>query len=93
MVCPHLGEDDPEDRWRAGAACEGLENLDYSQPAVYAANHLSALDIPVLYATLPVQFRIMAKKELFRLSVSGLASEALGTDPVDQATRTPRCAA
>src|SRR5664279_5693782 len=34
---------------------EGLEHIDPAQPAVYAANHLSALDIPVLYASLPTQ--------------------------------------
>src|SRR5450631_4138429 len=44
---------------------EGLEHIDPAQPAVYAANHLSALDIPVLYASLPTQFRILAKRELF----------------------------
>jgi len=43
----------------------GLERIDSSKAAVYASNHLSALDIPVLYACLPFPFRIMAKKELF----------------------------
>lgn len=43
----------------------GLDRIDISQAAVYASNHLSALDIPVLYGYLPVPFRIMAKKELF----------------------------
>jgi 1-acyl-sn-glycerol-3-phosphate acyltransferase len=35
-----------------------------SKPRVYAANHASALDIPVLYANLPFQFRIVFKSEL-----------------------------
>ncbi len=43
----------------------GLERVDFRRPAVYAANHLSALDIPLLFACLSFQFRIMAKKELF----------------------------
>jgi len=43
----------------------GLDRIDTSKAAVYSANHLSALDIPVLYACLPFPFRIMAKKELF----------------------------
>jgi 1-acyl-sn-glycerol-3-phosphate acyltransferase len=43
----------------------GLEHLDTSKPYIYAVNHLSALDIPCLYAGLPVQFRIMAKRNLF----------------------------
>ena len=63
------------------------------QPAVYAANHLSAADIPVLYACLPVQFRIMAKKELFRYPFLGWHLKRSGQIPIDQATRTNRCAA
>ncbi len=49
----------------------GLERIDTSRPAVYAFNHLSALDIPVIYVHLPFQFRIMAKKELFRYPLLG----------------------
>jgi 1-acyl-sn-glycerol-3-phosphate acyltransferase len=62
---------------------EGFEHLDTSQPAVYAANHLSALDIPVLYATLPVKFRIMAKKELFRYPFLGWHLKRSGQIPID----------
>lgn len=50
---------------------EGLERIDLAQPYLYASNHLSALDIPVIYAHLPVQFRVMAKIELFRLPFVG----------------------
>ena len=46
---------------------EGLDALDASKPYMYASNHLSAMDIPVIYANLPVQFRVMAKIELFSL--------------------------
>ena len=42
---------------------EGLENLP-REPAVYAANHGSALDIPILFGYLPVSFRIIYKKSL-----------------------------
>ena len=35
----------------------GLDKIDTSKPHVYAANHASALDIPVLYVNLPFQFR------------------------------------
>jgi 1-acyl-sn-glycerol-3-phosphate acyltransferase len=62
----------------------GLENVNFSQPAVYAANHLSALDIPVLYATLPIQFRILAKKELFAYPFLGWHLRRSGQIPVDQ---------
>jgi 1-acyl-sn-glycerol-3-phosphate acyltransferase len=52
-------------------AVTGLESIDTSRVAVYAANHISALDIPVLYAHLPLQFRILAKQELFRYPFVG----------------------
>ncbi len=62
----------------------GLEDVDFSRPAVYAANHLSALDIPVLYASLPVQFRILAKKELFAYPFLGWHLRRSGQIAVDQ---------
>jgi len=49
----------------------GLDNLDASRPCVYAVNHASALDIPVLYAYLPFQFRIAFKKELLSYPIVG----------------------
>jgi 1-acyl-sn-glycerol-3-phosphate acyltransferase len=61
---------------------EGLDNIDPAHPAVYAANHLSALDIPVLYAMIPGQFRIMAKKELFRYPVLGWHLKRSGQIPI-----------
>ncbi len=42
---------------------EGLEHIPRG-PAVYAANHGSALDIPILFGYLPVSFRIIYKKSL-----------------------------
>jgi len=49
----------------------GLEKIDTSKPHVYAVNHASALDIPVLYVYLPFQFRIVFKKELLKYPVIG----------------------
>jgi 1-acyl-sn-glycerol-3-phosphate acyltransferase len=60
----------------------GMEKIDFRQAAVYAANHLSALDIPVLYAMLPVQFRILAKKELFNYPFLGWHLRRSGQIPV-----------
>src|SRR5262249_26774249 len=37
----------------------GAENLEGQRAAIYAANHISAIDIPLLYAYLPFQFRII----------------------------------
>jgi 1-acyl-sn-glycerol-3-phosphate acyltransferase len=61
---------------------EGLEHLHPQQPAIYAANHLSAIDIPVLYAQLPGNFRIMAKKELFRYPFLGWHLKRSGQIPI-----------
>jgi 1-acyl-sn-glycerol-3-phosphate acyltransferase len=49
----------------------GLDKIDTSKPMVYAANHASALDIPVLYVNLPFQFRIVFKKELLVYPIVG----------------------
>lgn len=42
----------------------GMEHVDPARPRVYAVNHASALDIPILYVYLPFQFRIVFKSEL-----------------------------
>ena len=62
----------------------GLERIDTSRPHVYAVNHASAMDIPVLYVYLPFQFRIMAKKELFRYPFVGWHLKRSGQIRVDQ---------
>ena len=61
----------------------GQEHIDPAQAAVYAANHLSALDIPVLYAGLPTQFRILAKRELFSYPFMGWHLTRSGQIPID----------
>ena len=62
----------------------GLDRIDLTQPAIYAANHASALDIPVLYVGLPFQFRILAKLELFRLPFMGWHLRRSGQIPIDR---------
>jgi 1-acyl-sn-glycerol-3-phosphate acyltransferase len=41
-------------------------------PAVFAANHGSALDIPILFGFLPAPFRIIHKRSLYLVPVLGL---------------------
>ncbi|MGE5324532.1 MAG: lysophospholipid acyltransferase family protein [Actinomycetota bacterium] len=60
----------------------GLEKIDTSTAHVYVVNHLSALDIPVLYVSLPFQFRILAKRELFRYPFMGWHLRRSGQIPV-----------
>lgn len=50
---------------------EGLERLDLSRSYVLASNHQSIYDIPVLFATLPLQLRIVSKDSLGRFPFLG----------------------
>jgi 1-acyl-sn-glycerol-3-phosphate acyltransferase len=62
----------------------GLDKIDTSRPYVYAVNHASALDIPVLYVYLPFQFRIAFKKELLSYPIVGWHLTRSGQVCVDQ---------
>ena len=62
----------------------GLDKIDISKPHVYAVNHGSAIDIPVLYANLPFQFRIAFKKELLSYPVVGWQLKRSGQVCIDQ---------
>jgi 1-acyl-sn-glycerol-3-phosphate acyltransferase len=62
----------------------GLEKIDASRTYVYAVNHASALDIPILYAFLPFQFRILHKKELLSYPIVGWHLKRSGQVCVDQ---------
>jgi 1-acyl-sn-glycerol-3-phosphate acyltransferase len=62
----------------------GLDKIDGSKPHVYAANHASAMDIPVLYVNLPFQFRIAFKKELLSYPVVGWQLKRSGQICIDQ---------
>ena len=71
----------------------GLEKIDTSKPHVYAANHASAMDIPVLYVYLPFQFRIVFKKELLAYPVVGWQLRRSGQVCIDQQKPTNSIAA
>jgi 1-acyl-sn-glycerol-3-phosphate acyltransferase len=71
----------------------GLEKIDTSKPHVYAVNHASAMDIPVLYAYLPFQFRIVFKKELLVYPVVGWQLKRSGQVCIDQQKPTNSIAA
>jgi len=52
--------------------------------AVYASNHLSYMDTPVLFGHLPFQFRILAKQSLWKIPFVGWYLNRSGQVPVDQ---------
>jgi len=75
--------------WLAGLKLKvtGSENLTGDGPAIYVSNHQSNFDIPLLYAGLPIQFRWMAKQELFNIPLFGLAMKSSGYIPIDRSNR------
>jgi 1-acyl-sn-glycerol-3-phosphate acyltransferase len=62
----------------------GSENVPPG-PAVYAANHGSALDIPILFGYLPVDFRIIHKRSLYLIPILGWALYLGGHIGIDRA--------
>jgi 1-acyl-sn-glycerol-3-phosphate acyltransferase len=71
----------------------GLDKIDVAKPHVYAVNHASAMDIPVLYVYLPFQFRIVFKKELLAYPVVGWQLKRSGQVCIDQQKPTNSIAA
>jgi 1-acyl-sn-glycerol-3-phosphate acyltransferase len=68
----------------------GAEKLSHFPVAVYASNHLSYMDTPVLFAKLPFQFRILAKQMLWKVPFVGWYLNRSGQVPVDASS--PRSA-
>jgi 1-acyl-sn-glycerol-3-phosphate acyltransferase len=66
----------------------GAEKLHAHETAVYASNHLSYMDTPVLFARLPFQFRILAKQSLWKVPFIGWYLNHSGQVPVDM--KSPR---
>lgn len=61
---------------------EGVEKLDPHKGYVLVANHSSYFDIPVIMASLPLQFRFFAKQGLFRIPFLGTHLHRAGHIPV-----------
>jgi 1-acyl-sn-glycerol-3-phosphate acyltransferase len=58
---------------RIRVTVEGLEQVRHlwGTPMIFCVNHQSSMDIPVLLANLPFQFRFIAKRSLFRYPFMG----------------------
>jgi 1-acyl-sn-glycerol-3-phosphate acyltransferase len=63
---------------------EGLENIDRNCPQILVANHSGLHDILSLAANLPIQFRWMAKKSLFRIPFMGWHMRRSGYIAIDR---------
>jgi len=75
--------------WAAGVkvAVSGAENIDSRQPYIFASNHQGWFDIFTALAAMPVRFSWLAKKELFKIPVMGLAMRKAGYIPIDRKDR------
>jgi 1-acyl-sn-glycerol-3-phosphate acyltransferase len=76
---------------RAHVEIEGLENINPSSPQIFVANHSGLHDILSLAAHLPIQFRWIAKKSLFRVPFMGWHMRRSGYIAIDR--ENPRDAA
>jgi 1-acyl-sn-glycerol-3-phosphate acyltransferase len=65
----------------------GMSNIDPASPYIYMPNHQSNFDIPVLLGHLRVQFRWLAKMELFKIPIFGRAMRKAGYISIDRNNR------
>jgi 1-acyl-sn-glycerol-3-phosphate acyltransferase len=65
----------------------GRESLEKNVPYVFMSNHLSLLDIPILFGAIPPSLRMVAKAELLRIPVFGKALQDAGFIIVDRKDR------
>lgn len=61
---------------------EGREKIDPNGSYVFVSNHVSFMDTPVVLAHIPVQFRFLAKKGLFKIPFLGYHLTRAGHIPV-----------
>jgi 1-acyl-sn-glycerol-3-phosphate acyltransferase len=66
---------------------EGIENLNIDGSYILMPNHQSNFDIPVLLGCLPVQFRWLAKAELFKIPIFGRGMRGCGYISIDRSNR------
>lgn len=72
--------------WLCGARVRirGLENLKDGQHYIFASNHLSLIDSPLLVAYLPRTLRFLAKRELFSIPFMGWYMKSQGHIAIDR---------
>jgi 1-acyl-sn-glycerol-3-phosphate acyltransferase len=69
---------------RARVEIEGLEKIDHNRSQIFVANHSGLHDILSLAAHLPIQFRWIAKKSLFKVPFMGWHMRRSGYIAIDR---------
>ncbi len=67
----------------AKLSIQGAENLNLSSHAVYVSNHASYMDTPVIFSSLPFQFRILARQQLWSIPFIGWYLNRSGQIPIN----------
>jgi 1-acyl-sn-glycerol-3-phosphate acyltransferase len=72
--------------WAAGVKVNiaGLENINSSGPYIFVSNHQGWFDIFAALGKLPVRFSWLAKEELFKVPILGLAMSRAGYISIDR---------
>jgi 1-acyl-sn-glycerol-3-phosphate acyltransferase len=75
--------------WASGSTVEiqGMENLRRDRPVIIASNHQSWFDVFTLASVIPQRFRFIAKAELRKIPLFGLAWESCGHISIDRKDR------
>ncbi len=69
------------------AEISGLGNILSDKPQIFMANHQSGFDVFIMLKYIPVQFRWIAKKELFSFPIFGSAMRRAGYISIDRENR------
>jgi 1-acyl-sn-glycerol-3-phosphate acyltransferase len=72
--------------WTTGTrvTVQGIENIDPVKSYILVSNHQSFFDIFSLLGYLPIQFRWIAKAELFRIPILGWGMSRTGYIPIER---------
>ena len=72
---------------RVRVVVKGREQIRPPGPYVFLSNHQSQFDILAAVVTLPIQFRVLAKQELFRIPIFGWVLRLSGFVGIDRGNR------
>ena len=70
--------------WAAGAPVTVIGHENLLPVAIYTSNHTSFMDTPLVFSSLPFQFRILAKQSLWKWPFIGWHLNRSGQIPVDE---------